>query len=147
MRIEPIYLGDLRYSSDVSRYIWIAPHWGEQSVLGGNSTPQPVQLRVTICGHLPEGTGNTNVDGGAPTYRIKAPSVSNTWQVMPGGDILLHNDTAKAFSLRPFNGYQYAFIIVEGSRGASVRGLYQVSEGERFVTWSGLLSDIPLLSI
>lgn len=126
LRVEEVFIGDLIYANGMNRYLSIAPHWRSTGI----SPEVSVQLRVSVSGYPPYGTGTTIVANQDPGYVIKAPAASNTWSIQSSSTIW-HDGDPRSYPLGNFNGHQYVFIIIEGTMSASVRGLYQVSEGER----------------
>lgn len=129
LRIEMIWLSDLLYGNGVNRWLSIAPHWRST----GTSPVDAVQLRIWVSGYAPFGTSRINVDGQTPGYIIKAPAAGNSWSVM-SSDVAWRTEGPRRYPLGNFNGHQYAFIIVEGRPSATIRGIPEVSDGERFVT-------------
>lgn len=127
LRVIPVFIGDLVYGALLQRYLWISPRWG--SLATPNAS---VQLRVWLSGYPPTGDGFQNLDGAEPGYSIKAPAVSNSWSIWSNAAAANWiTDTPKSFPLRTFNGHQYVFVIVEGTRYATFAGLSQSVESER----------------
>ncbi len=122
LRVEMYHRDELLYGGTVSRYLWIAPTWRST----GQTPAVLTQLRVSISGYLPEGDSRV-----APGYTIKAPACSNEWSCMSDATGWRSSDEAKAFPLGNFNGHQYLFVIVEGTKTASCRGFHVFRERER----------------
>lgn len=141
LRVEPIFLGGLLYNNQVNRNLYVSPYWRSTGI-----TPaQSVQLRVWLSGYLPSGTGNLNLDNATPGYSIKSPAASCTWTLM-SSETSFEYGVPQPFRLGNLNGHQWGYLIVEGTRSASLYGLSRASEGERFTPWTGLLGDLQVLN-
>lgn len=129
LRVEEIPLGDLIYGNGMNRYIWLAPIW----TTTGGSTASSVYLRAWISGYPPSGDSSVNLDNASAGYTIRAPAAGNEWGLQPT-DTAWRNSSPQAYPLGNFNGHQFVYLIIEGTKTASVRGLHWVIEGERFST-------------
>lgn len=126
---RPIFLGDMLMGGGLTRKLFVRPVW-RGSLLG---TRLFYNIRVTLTGTKPTNSSTSSTANQDVT--ISAPSASNTWSVLYG-DSAWHDSPAFGFNLKPFNHYQFGFLLIECQYGVETKGLSMVQQGPREAEFS-----------